>query len=53
MIEYLFATSYKLWINNAKFVALMNVAVEIVIEKSSICVWEKVGCWFCGEKFSN
>ena len=44
MIEYFFATSYELWINNAIFVVLMNVAVEIVIEKSSICVWEKVGC---------
>ena len=53
MIEYFFATSYELWISNAIFVVLMNVAVEIVIEKSSICVWEKVGCWFCGEKFSN
>ena len=41
MIEYLVATSYELWMIKYMlyFVALMTIAVEIVVEKSSICVW--------------
>ena len=40
MIEYLLATSYELWMMSyvLYFVALMTIAVEIVIEKSGICV---------------
>ena len=43
MIEYLVATSYQLWMMQyvLNFVALMSVAGEIVIEKSSICKWYK------------
>ena len=41
MIEYLVATSFGLWIMwyVLYFVALMTIVAEIVIEKSSICVW--------------
>ena len=41
MIEYLVATSYELWIikNMIYFVALMTIAAEIAVEKSSIYVW--------------
>ena len=41
MIEYLVATSYELWMIKYMlyFVALMTIAAEIVVEKSSICVW--------------
>ena len=44
MTEYLVATSYELWMMKyvLYFVALMTVAVEIVIEKSGRCVWQKV-----------
>ena len=40
MIEYLVATSYKLWMIKyvLHFVALMTIAAEVIIEKSSICV---------------
>ena len=43
MIEYLVATSYELWMIKyiLYFVALMTIAVEITVEKSSICVWQK------------
>ena len=43
MIEYLVATSYQLWMMQyvLNFAALMSVAGEIVIEKSSICKWYK------------
>ena len=43
MIEYLVASSYQLWMMQyvLNFVALMSVAGEIVIEKSSICKWYK------------
>ena len=41
MIEYLVAMSYELWMSKyiLYFVALMTIAAEIVVEKSSICVW--------------
>ena len=41
MIEYLAAILYGLWMIKYMlyFVALMTIAVEIVVEKSSICVW--------------
>ena len=41
MIKYLVATSFELWMVQyvLYFVALMTIAAEIVIEKSSICVW--------------
>ena len=44
MIEFLVAPSYETWIMQyvLYFVALMTIAVEIVVEKSSICVWKKV-----------
>ena len=44
MTEYLVAMSYELWMMKyvLYFVALMTVAVEIVIEKSGRCVWQKV-----------
>ena len=40
MIEYLAATSNELWMINHMpyFVALMTIAAESVIEKSSMCV---------------
>ena len=40
VIEYLVATSYELWMIKYMlyFVALMTIAAEIVIEKSSICI---------------
>ena len=40
MIEYLVAMSYELWMIKyiLYFVALMTIAVEITVEKSSICV---------------
>ena len=41
MVEYLVATSYELLMIKYMlyFVALMTIAVEIVVEKSGICVW--------------
>ena len=44
MIEYLVPTSYQLWmmLYVLYFAASMTIAAEIVIEKSSICVWQKV-----------
>ena len=41
MIEYLVATSLELWMIKYMlyFVALMAIVAEIVVEKSSICVW--------------
>ena len=41
MIEYLVATSYELWMiwYVLDFMAFMTAAVEIVIDKSSTCVW--------------
>ena len=41
MTEYLVATSYELWMIKYMlyFVTLMTIAVEIVVKKSSICVW--------------
>ena len=41
MIEYLVATSYALWMMYyvLHFVALMTIVAEIIVEKSSICVW--------------
>ena len=41
MIEYLVATSYELWMIKYMLycVALMTITVEIVVKKSSICVW--------------
>ena len=41
MIEYLVTTSDQLWMIKYMlyFVALMTIAAEIVVEKSSICVW--------------
>ena len=39
MIEYLVARSITNDITHATFVVLMTVAVEIVNEKSVICVW--------------
>ena len=41
VIQYLVATSYELWMIQyvLYFVALMTIAAEFVIEKSSICVW--------------
>ena len=43
MIEYLVATSYELWMIKyiLYFVALMTITVEVVVKKSSICVWVK------------
>ena len=44
MNEYLVATSYELWMIQYMLFwgALMTIAVEIVFEKSSECVWWKV-----------
>ena len=41
MIEYLVAMSYELWMTKYMlyFVALTIIAAEIVVGKSSICVW--------------
>ena len=41
MIEYLVATSYELWMIKYMlyFAALMTIAAEIFVEKSSIYVW--------------
>ena len=41
MIEYLVATLDELWMIKymLDFVALMTIAAEIVVEKSSMCVW--------------
>ena len=41
MIEYLVATSYALWMMYyvLHFVVLMTIVAEIIVEKSSICVW--------------
>ena len=41
MIKYLVATSFELWMVQyvLYFVALTTIAAEIVIEKSSMCVW--------------
>ena len=41
MIEYLAGTSYELWMIKCMlyFVALMTIAAEIIVEKSSIYVW--------------
>ena len=41
MIEYLVTTSHELWMIKymLNFVAFMTIAAEIVVEKSSICVW--------------
>ena len=40
IIEYLVSTSYELWMmkDELYFVALMTIAVDIVVQKSSICV---------------
>ena len=40
IIEYLVSTSYELWMmkDELYFVALMTIAVDIVVQKSSTCV---------------